>query len=163
MESAIEQAVEPTRPANWRTLLLRFERPFLISVGVILFVTGAAKLVSAGGGQRALAVMDPLLMLSYKNLFMVVGLLELGISGYLLFKDAPSAQLPLVAWLSANFLLYRLGHSWMGTRAPCGCLGTLTASLGISTGTINGIMIGMMLYILMGSAVGMIVKQKGKL
>ena len=153
MEQAIEQQTETLEPGGWRSVLLRFERPFLISVGVILFVTGVAKLYSAGGGQRALNVPSPLFLIPYKHLFLGVGLLEIGIAGYLLFKEAPKMQVLLVAWLSWNFLLYRIATYLMGVKAPCGCLGTLTDSLRISAATIDQIMTLIVIYLFSLSSV----------
>jgi hypothetical protein len=60
-------------------------------------------------------------------------------------------KVPVIAWLAANFTVYRLGLYWIGAKLPCGCLGTLTASLGITPHTANLWMKGVLLYLLAGS------------
>ena len=41
----------------------------------------------------------------------------------------------LVAWMSTNLLVSRLGLRWMGWKKPCGCLGNITRVGGTTKAT----------------------------
>ncbi len=123
-------------------------RIFYGSAAVILFLTAAAKLVSATGKARALALPDPLLTLTNREVLVLVGGIELLLAGYLLFGRRSWLKAPLVAWLATNFLIYRLGLVWMGIHAPCGCLGTITDALAIPPATVDLLMKIVLAYLL---------------
>jgi hypothetical protein len=57
----------------------RFGRLFMLSAGVIFLVTGVAKVVSASGNARILDSSDPVFSISFRHLFLLVGLLELAV------------------------------------------------------------------------------------
>ena len=126
---------------------------FIYSAGAILFLTATAKIMSAGGSARALNLADPILMLSNRHVLLIVGVVELAIAGVALFGKNRFLQLALVAWLSSNFLIYRIGLWWMGYKKPCGCLGTITDALGISPKDLESIMKGTLAFLLVGSFV----------
>jgi len=102
---------------------------FLRAAGVALGVTGLAKAFSAFGPARALDLADPLLGIPFRHLMLLVGLAELFIAFFCLFTDKQKLSLLAVAWLSTNFLVYRLGLWSIGWHQPCGCLGNLTSLL----------------------------------
>ena len=54
----------------------RLIRHFLISAGVLLLLTGLAKIVSASGSSAALQKTDPVLAVSFRRLFFFTGLCE---------------------------------------------------------------------------------------
>ena len=126
-------------------------RVFYGSAVVILIVTASAKLVSATGKARALALPDPLLMLTHREVLVLAGSIELLLAGYLLFGRRSWLKAPLVAWLATNFLIYRLGVAWIGVHKPCGCLGTITDALSIPPATIDLLMKIVLAYLLAGS------------
>jgi hypothetical protein len=134
------------------TDMRRAETIFIRSVIVILALTALAKLISASGGPRALDATDPLLMLTYRQLFLSVGMIELAIAAFLIFSSRQSLKVPVIAWLAANFTVYRVGLFWMGAKLPCSCLGTLTANLGISPHTADLWMKWVLAYLVLGSA-----------
>ena len=123
-------------------------RVFYGSAVVILIVTASAKLVSATGKARALALPDPLLMLTHREVLVLAGSIELLLAGYLLFGRRSWLKAPLVAWLATNFLIYRLGLMWMGVHKPCSCLGTITDALSIAPATIDLLMKIVLAYLL---------------
>jgi hypothetical protein len=129
----------------------RPETIFIRSVIVIHALTALTNLISASGGARALDAKDPLLMLTHRQVFLSVGLIELAIAAFLVFSSRHSLKVPVIAWLATNFTVYRLGVYWIGAKLPCGCLGTLTASLGITPHTADLSMNGVLLYLLAGS------------
>ena len=59
--------------------------------------------------------------------------------------------LALVAYLSTNFLFYRVGLWWIGWKQPCGCMGSLTDALHIKAQTADHIALVLLLYMLAAS------------
>jgi len=124
---------------------------FLPATGAALVVTGLAKVFSATGPSRALDLAGPLLGIPFRHLLLLVGLLELGIAFFCLFTDRLKLSLVAVAWLSINFLVYRLGLWSIGWHKPCGCLCNLTDLLHISPTVADNLMKGLLAFLLFGS------------
>jgi len=124
-----------------------FQKP----AGAILLSTGLAKAFSAIGQARALDVTDPLIGIPFRQLLLLVGLGELLIAFFCLFTDRRRLSLLAVAWLSTNFLVYRLGLWLIGWHRPCGCMGSLTDMLHLSDRAADNIMKGVLAYLLVGS------------
>ena len=126
-------------------------RFFIVSAGVILTVTAIAKLVSSFGDARILEIPDPIASLSFRTLFRMVALLELGVALVCFFGRRPVLQAALVAWMSVNFLVYRLGLIWVGYHRPCSCLGNLTDALHVRPEVADAAMKIVLAYLLAGS------------
>ncbi len=124
---------------------------FVMSAGVVLAITGLAKAFSAIGPARALDTADPLIGIPFRQLLLLVGLAELLISFFCLFTDNRRFSLLAVAWISTNFLVYRLGLWFIGWHRPCGCMGSLAGVLHLSDKAADNIMKGVLLYLLAGS------------
>lgn len=129
---------------------VRFKR-FAISAGLILGLTGLAKVWSAFGDVRLLTLVDPIVGISFRHLMQAVGGAELAIAAVSLFTKANRLATVLVAWMATNFLVYRIGLWWMGWKKPCGCLGNLTDVLHISPHTADIIIKVLLAYLLIGS------------
>lgn len=114
-------------------------------------LTGLAKAFSAIGPARALDTADPLIGIPFRQLLLLVGLAELFIAFFCLFTDRRRLSLLAVAWISTNFLVYRLGLWFIGWHRPCGCMGNLTDLLHISPHAADTIMKGVLAYLLVGS------------
>jgi len=130
-------------------------RWFVRSAGVVLLVTGLAKLWSAMGEARVLGVRDPLFGLTFRQLMLGVGLVELVVAGVCLVGRRERLSLVLVGWLSGNFALYRLGLWWLGWKGPCGCLGHVTDALGVSPTAADLVMKIVLGYLLVGAFAGL--------
>jgi hypothetical protein len=128
-----------------------FHRAFLVSAGVILLITGIAKMWSGFGSARILAVADPLLGLQFGHLIFVAGALELVVANVCLFSKSSQAATILVAWLATNLLAYRLSFWLMGWHRQCSCLGNLTDALHIPPQTADTAMKIILAYLLIGS------------
>ena len=126
-------------------------RWFSRSAGVALAVTGVAKAWSAIGPAHALDAHDPLIGVPFRQLMLLVGLAELLIAFFCLLTDRRQFSLVAVAWISTNFLVYRLGLWLIGWHRPCGCMGNLTDLLNISPRVADNIMKGVLAYLLIGS------------
>ena len=126
-------------------------KPFLTGAGAVLVLTGLAKAFSAIGSARALDTADPLIGIPFRQLLLLVGLAELLIAFFCLFTDKRRFSLLAVAWLSTNFLVYRLGLWVIGWHRPCGCMGSLSDMLHLSPKAADNIMKGVLAYLLVGS------------
>lgn len=123
----------------------------ILSAGVILAVTGVAKMLSALGGAKVLGVVDPIVGLKFGQLMFAVGFLEIVIALVCFCTKRKTLALGLVACLSTNFVLYRLGLWWMDWHRPCACLGNLTDGLHIAPQVADSIMKVVLGYLLIGS------------
>ena len=126
-------------------------RLFVSTAGVLLGMTALGKSFSALGPVRALDTADPLIGIPFRQLLLLVGLAELLIAFFCLFTDRRRLSLLAVAWLSTNFLVYRLGLWLIGWHRPCGCMGSLTDMLHLSDRAADNIMKGVLAYLLVGS------------
>ena len=124
---------------------------FIHSAATILIVTGAAKVWTAFGGVRLLTMADPIVGMPFKYLMLSVGMAEVAIALVCFFSKRQTLALGLVAWISTNFVVYRLGLWLMNWHRPCNCLGNLTDALHISPQVANNIMKVVLAYLLIGS------------
>ena len=128
-----------------------FTKWFVLSSGVILAITGLAKVWTGFGSSKFLAVLDPIIGIKFGQLMLLVGLAEIAIALVCFFSKRQTLALGLVAWMSTNFVAYRLGLWWMDWKKPCSCLGNLTDALHISPQTADTIMKVLLAYLLIGS------------
>jgi hypothetical protein len=126
---------------------------FLPIAGGLLLITGAAKLWSAFGSAKLLAIADPIVGIQFRYLLLAVGAAEAAVAFVCLFTHKTHLATLLVAWLSTGFLLYRLGLWWIKWESPCACLGRLTNALPISPQWADNIMKVVLAYLLVGSYV----------
>ena len=128
-----------------------FGQWFTLTAGVILAITGIAKVWSGLGSSKFLAVVDPIIGIKFGFLMLAVGVAEIVIAAVCFFSKRQTLALGLVAWMSTNFVVYRLGLWWMDWHRPCSCLGNLTDALHISPQTADNIMKVLLAYMLIGS------------
>jgi hypothetical protein len=153
---------------------------FVKSSGAILLLTGAAKVLSRFGHAKILAVPDPILNLSFGNLMLTVGAVELAVAGLCFLPSilrppssalrsqpirapvfrfalplypsvSPLPLVGLVAWMATNFLVYRFALWAVGWHHPCACMGSLAGALHLSDQAADKIMKGVLAYLLVGS------------
>jgi hypothetical protein len=139
-----------------------FSKWFILVSGVTLALTGGAKVWSGLGSSKLLAVVDPILGIKFGQLMLLVGLAEIAIALVCYFSKRQTLALGLVAWMSTNFVVYRLGLWWMNWHRPCSCLGNLTDALHISPQTADNIMKVLLAYLLVGSYGLLVVGLRGK-
>jgi hypothetical protein len=70
---------------------------FIRSSGVLLLVTGIAKLISAMGSAEILTIMAPILNLSFRNVFILAGLAEIAVAMCLLLGKSVLLQVSILA------------------------------------------------------------------
>jgi len=110
----------------------KLNRFFFVSAGILMLITSTAKLVSGFGAMHVLEVNDPILRISFRHVFWIIGSLELFIALACFFVGQTWFQAVMVAFLATNFILYRIGLVWIGWHKPCSCMGNLTDVLHIS-------------------------------
>lgn len=134
---------------------------FVISAAGIFFITGIAKIWAAFGNVRLLAVPDPIIGIELGHLLFTVGIIELGVAIACLCAKSELFAAGLLAWISTNFVAYRIGLWWMVWKKPCSCLGSLTGALHISPQLADNIMKIVLVYLFIGSY-GLLIWTQGK-
>ncbi len=129
----------------------RLLNSFIFGAAIVLAFAGIAKIWTALGNSKFLAVVDPIFGIKFGQLLLVVGMAEITVALVCFFSKRQTLALGLVAWISTNFVLYRLGLWWMNWKSPCGCLGNLTDALHIRPETADNIMKVLLAYLLIGS------------
>ena len=126
---------------------------FLWSAGALLLTTAIGKLVSASGSAHILKTSDPVLFLPFRDVFWIVGTIELFVAFVCFFGKRIQVQAGLLAWLSTSFLLYRFGLLYVGYHKPCSCMGqgNLIDALHITPQTADTMMKFVLGYLLVGS------------
>jgi hypothetical protein len=80
---------------------------FCFATGLILGLTGVAKLWSAVGDVRLLLLADPITGLPVKYMMLIVAVAELAIAAVCLFSKARGLATMLVMWVTTDFLVER--------------------------------------------------------
>jgi hypothetical protein len=137
----IQQIRSPEKMAVW----------FILSAGGILMLTGVVKVIGFFGHSPVLDFSDPILGIQSRFLILIVGIVELVIVYLCLFTNMRSMGLGLVAWMAANFLVYRVGLWYLGWHRPCICLGSLVDVLNISPLVADVMLTASAVYLLVGS------------
>jgi hypothetical protein len=130
---------------------MKVVRLFLYSAGVLLLSTGVAKLVSSFGHENILHTSDPVVGVSFRNLFLFAGCLEIAVALICFLSKRILLQAGAIAWLSTGILFYRFGLWKNGWYKPCSCLGNLTDALHIPPQTADNEMKIILAYLLLGS------------
>ena len=126
-------------------------RIFLFISSLFLIFTGVVKLASACGDAKILNLADPVFGVRYRYLMVIVGTLEVAVAATCIFKKLTMLSLRLVALLATNFVFYRVGMVLVGSKKPCGCLGSLTDALHISARTADTVSKVLLAYLFIGS------------
>jgi hypothetical protein len=125
---------------------------FIYSAAGILLLASMAKLISSFGNGEILIEPDPILIIPFKWMLRIVGGLELIVSFVCFLPNRRTfLQAGLVAFLSTNFIIYRMGLTLVGYHKPCGCLGGLTQAIHMSPEISNLFMEALSIYLLLGS------------
>lgn len=123
---------------------------FALFVGGALFFIGLAEILGAFGRSEVLGLADPIFGISFRHLMLVTGIIQLAISLILLFTDRRLLGLGLAAWITANFLVFRIGLWSMGWHHSSGFM---FGSLGLSPPTTDVLTSLVSLFLLVGAGV----------
>ena len=81
---------------------------------------------------------------------LLAGALELAIAAAAWRQEKNILSAGLIAWLASVFTAYRVGLWTIGWKQPCGCLGSITAGLGIDAKVAENIALAILAYWLVG-------------
>jgi hypothetical protein len=126
--SIIGQAIMAAKTLQPKFNLLRGDT-FVLAAGAILVFMGGSQILGGLANVQLLEMSDPIFGLPFRDLMLFLGAAELLIAFPCLFTNKRTLSLSLVAWLSANFIVYRIGLWSMGWHHSCGFL---IAPLGLS-------------------------------
>lgn len=129
---------------------MKQSRFFLYSAGMILLLSGLAKLVSSFGHNDILKVNDPLFHIPFRFVFLSAAVIECVIAFLCFYTKHARIGIWLVTWLATVFAAYRFGLWLVHWHKPCNCMGDLTGALHISQPTADAIMSALLLYLLCG-------------
>jgi hypothetical protein len=118
------------------------------SAGVLLFLTGLAKIISGLGSAHVLQLTDPILLVPIRYLFLGLGGVEVCVACLLFTRKNSILQASALAWLATMFAFYRISLKMLNIHKPCPCLGSITEALHISTDSADRIMTWVLLYLL---------------
>jgi hypothetical protein len=127
------------------------KRLFIGTAGGLLLLFGGAKLTASFGSSPILHYPDPVLGIPFRQVFWIVGLLELVIGLICLFGKRLEWQAGLVGWLATSYLAYHVALWWIDPIAPCSCAGNLMDALHIPPPTASIAMKIILGYLLLGS------------
>jgi hypothetical protein len=128
---------------------------FVASAVVLLLFTSAAKVASAFRGTRDLQLPDPVLeFVTTRHLFLTAAVGEVVVVLVSVWGRSQGLQLSAIAWISSLFLLYRIGHFWLGLPVGrCPCLGNATDWLHLSPHSVDLITKLVLIYLVGGSCI----------
>jgi len=130
---------------------MKIARLFICSAAMLLLLTAISKFISSMGHGPILYIHDPLTDFKFRNLFRIVGGIEIAVALVCIFSKRTWLSAGLVAWLATSFLAYRIGLAVIGYHRPCSCLGNLTDALHIPPQTADTAMKIILAYLLIGS------------
>ena len=132
-------------------MIRRIQDGYIYLTAVILFVTAMVLFSSALGAAPILDWLDPLLPFSNRHVFVLAGMLELGLSAYLFLGNERGTKTMFIAWLAIICLIHRMGLWWAGVPDLCGSLGNLNDRFPISPEILNRITWAWLGWLLVGS------------
>jgi hypothetical protein len=104
-------------------------------------------------GKWPLIVLDPIFGMPMRFAILMMGVVELMAAAFCFFGRQPNFQLALIAWLSINFLIYRMGLLWQGAHTTWGCLGNSISYFRFSSGEIDIGLDLVLAFFLLGSCI----------
>lgn len=111
----------------------------LFASGVTLALSAVFKLISASGTAGILTQADPIFGMANRWVFVSAGVVEFFVVCTLALSSVLSFKLRLIAVLSTDFLIYRVGILWLDVRQPCPCLGNAAAWLHVQPDVIDAV------------------------
>jgi uncharacterized membrane protein HdeD (DUF308 family) len=126
-------------------------RWFMLSAGGILLFGGITKLLNVFGNTQQLEISDPILGISFRQLLLCTGIVDLVAAYLCLFTNKRTLCLGLVAWLITIYAGYRVGLWTIGWYHPYPLLANLRETLDISPVMADGIRTAISAFLFIGS------------
>ena len=127
-------------------------------IGVILVITGGAKIMSVSGDAKILFELDPVIGVSYRLIMIITGIIEIPAGVVIVVYRKQFWTSLLLLWLSSNILTYRIMFWYANPPEPCPCLGNILDYLKMD---IDSSRVSMIILIIMlsGSVMGILSKR----
>jgi rRNA maturation protein Nop10 len=109
--------------------LTQWSKGFALIAGTLLLASALGSCLIATGDSQLLTLPDPLLGIRLRLVVLALGLGEMLVALICLFGKPRVIQLVLVAWLTMNWAVYRLGLVWTNSDVRGSALGRLTDPL----------------------------------
>lgn len=119
-----------------KTINRWFSQWFVLVAGGIFFFTGLSKLISPLGGAPFPQIQDPIFGVPWGHVMMTLGVIESAVGAVCLLTSARRFSLGLIAWMTANLIVYRIGLWHLGWHRLA-CPGTLIDALKLSSKTVD--------------------------
>lgn len=148
-----EKTVLDTHAMHWLT------KGFLLVAACSLLITASAKFISAFGTEEILNTLNVVFPIKMKSFLLLAATVEYVVAFVLLSKISTRIKILALLWVALSFFLYKLSLWIIDAPSPCPCLGTVTASIGISPNTAAMITDGLIAYYLTGSLSIIILRQ----
>jgi hypothetical protein len=114
-------------------------------------LTSAVKLVSAFESARVLDTTYPLLFISYREAFILLGFVEMAFAIFLVREKNSASCLELLAVFGSYVVLYRTAKVAAGISEPCRCLGNVMGWLHLSPNIEHALTLAILAWITAGS------------
>jgi hypothetical protein len=132
-------------------------RLFTESAGALLLALAMAMFISNRANAAITMPHDPLLMISMRNTFWIIGAIELFVALVCLFGKQLRFNAILVLWLATNLFVYQIGFLGSGNHRGLGVyLSSLANTFGITSNTAYLILKIVSLYLLVGSSIALL-------
>ncbi len=129
-----------------------YEKWFLVSVCMVLLLTGGIKVWSAVGDVPLLDRVEGVFGVAHRWVYLGSGLLELGVAAGVIGRRKVTLKMGLILSLGMSFAGYRVFRWWMEISEPCSCLGTATEWLGRFERFTEPVMLLLVGYFIVSSA-----------
>jgi uncharacterized CHY-type Zn-finger protein len=125
---------------------------FTASAGAILLAMASALFViNVTGPTDLITPHDPIFGLPIKAIYWTFVGLALAVALDILFGTKPFRPMLLLAWLTTNFLIYRIGLISFGSHGLTGFFGGFPYAFGMPARVANGLIQAIMGYLFIGS------------
>jgi len=132
-------------------------RLFTDSAGALLLALAVAMFISNCTNTGFTLPHDPLLVISMRNTFWIIGAIELFVALVCLFGQHLRFKAILVLWLAMNLFVYQIGFLWNGNHRGLGVyLSGLANTFGITPSMAYLILKIVSLYLLIGSSIALL-------
>ena len=135
---------------------MKWTKLFIYSGGMILLVAAMERFVIIVSSLPVLMLPDPMLGFPLRYAALIVGGIELVVALICLFGKNTGLQIGWLTWLAANFIVFRIGLSWMHCHPQATCIGSLTDPLHLSRGIAGVIWALLPIYLALGSYTALI-------
>jgi predicted RNA-binding Zn-ribbon protein involved in translation (DUF1610 family) len=140
-----------------QTAETRILRIFTHSAAALLLALATALfLINLTGPPHLVLPRDPISGLSLRYLCWIIGGLAVLIAWFCLFSERPVRTIPWVAWLAADFLIYRIALYFEGCHSLTGFLASVTYAFGLPAKAASVLVDVAFAYLLIGSCAALL-------